>query len=127
MHTCGPKNKCLLSNSENYDINYLISGMFIVYWSITIKLRICKHSKQTSKPQTNITVAVCDFSYHALYWLISSYTITFHKYFWCSQFCEFHSNAICHNDKYFPKRKFKLFYSLQVSTAGSPPFHLKSV
>ena len=32
-----------------------------------------------------ITVAVCP------YWLISRNIITFHKYFWCSRVCEFHS------------------------------------
>ena len=33
------------------------------------------------------------FSYLAPYWLISRNTITFQKYFWCSLFCEFHSNS----------------------------------
>ena len=65
-----------------------ISGMLIVYWPITIKFRI---HKQTSKPQTNYHCCWW-FSYLAPYWLISCNTITFHKYFWCSWFCEFHSN-----------------------------------
>ena len=64
-----------------------ISGMLIVYWPITIKFRI---RKQTSKPQTNYRCCL-RFSYLAPYWLISRNTITFHKYFWCSRFCEFHS------------------------------------
>ena len=46
--------------------------------------------KQTSKPQTNYRCCL-QFSYHAPYWLIPHNTITFHKYFWCSWFCEFHS------------------------------------
>ena len=33
------------------------------------------------------------FSYLAPHWLISRNTITFHKYFWCSRFCEFHSKV----------------------------------
>ena len=64
-----------------------ISGMLIVYWPITIKFRTCE---QTSKPQTNYRCCLW-FSYLAPYWLISRNTITFHKYFWCSRFCEFHS------------------------------------
>ena len=62
--------------------------MLIVYWPITIKFRTCE---QTSKPQTNYRCCLW-FSYLAPYWLISRNTITFHKYFWCSRFCEFHSN-----------------------------------
>ena len=66
--------------------------MLIVYWPITIKFRTCE---QTSKPQTNYRCCLW-FSYLAPYWLISRNTITFHKYFWCSRFCEFHSNnAYC--------------------------------
>ena len=64
--------------------------MLIVYWPITTKFRICK---QTSKPQTNYCCCLW-FSYLAPYWLISRNTITFHKYFWCSQFCEFHSKRV---------------------------------
>ena len=67
-----------------------ISGMLIVYWPITIKFRI---RKQTSKPQTNYRCCL-RFSYLAPYWLISRNTITFHKYFWCSRFCEFHSKQL---------------------------------
>ena len=64
------------------------SGMLIVYLPITIKFRI---HKQTSKPQINYRCCL-RFSYLAPYWLISRNTITFHKYFQCSRFCEFHSN-----------------------------------
>ena len=116
-HTYGPKHKCLLSNSENRDIICLIniSRILILYWPITIKFRI--YASIPSKPQNHklITVAVCGFSYLAPYWLISRYTITFHQYFWFSRFCEFHSNAVCYNDNYFQKRKFKLVYSLFLS------------
>ena len=59
-----------------------ISGMLIVYWSITIKLRI---RKQTSKPQTNCRCCL-RFTYLAPYWPIIN------LYFWCSRFCEFHHN-----------------------------------
>ena len=64
-----------------------ISGMLIVYWPITIKFTI---HKQTSKPQPNYHCCL-QFSYLAPYWLISCNTITLHKYFWWSRFCEFHS------------------------------------
>ena len=64
-----------------------ISGMLIVYWPITIKFRT---REQTSKPQTNYRCCL-RFSCLAPYWLISRNTITFHKYIWCSRFCEFHS------------------------------------
>ena len=64
-----------------------ISGMLIVHWPITIKFRT---REQTSKPQTNHCCCL-QFCFHARYWLISRNTITFHKYFWSSQFCEFHS------------------------------------
>ena len=64
-----------------------ISGMLIAYWRITIKFRI---RKQTSEAQTNYCCCLW-LSYLAPYWLISCNTITFHKYFWCSRFCEFHS------------------------------------
>ena len=67
-----------------------ISGMLIVYWPITIKFRI---RKQTSEPQINYRCCL-RFSYLAPYWLISCNTITFHKYFWCSRFCEFHSKCL---------------------------------
>ena len=66
------------------------SGMLIVYWPITIKFRI---RKQTSEPQINYRCCL-RFSYLAPYWLISCNTITFHKYFWCSRFCEFHSKCL---------------------------------
>ena len=76
----------LLSNSENRE-HLKISGMLIVYWPITIKFRI---RKQTSKPQTNYSCCL-RFSFLTPYWLFPLNTITFHKYFWCSRFCEFHS------------------------------------
>ena len=46
----------------------------------------------TSKPQTYYRCCL-QFSYLAVYWLISCNTITFQKYFWCSQFCEIYSNG----------------------------------
>ena len=45
--------------------------------------------KQTSKPQTNYRCCL-RFSFLMPYWLIPPNTVTFYKYFWCSQFCEFH-------------------------------------
>ena len=65
-----------------------ISGMLIVYWPITIKFRI---RNQTSKPPISYRCCL-RFSYLAPYWLISHNTITSHKYFWCSRFCECHRN-----------------------------------
>ena len=75
----------LLSNSENRE--HLKN--LIVYWPLTIKFRI---RKQTSTPQTNYHCCL-RFSYLVPYWLISGNTITFHKYFWCSRFCEFRSKS----------------------------------
>ena len=47
------KAQCLLSNSENRDIIYLIniSRMLIVYWPITIKFRI--YASIPNKPQNH--------------------------------------------------------------------------
>ena len=66
------------------------SGMLIVYWPIAIKFRI---RMLTSKPQTNYRCCL-RFSYLVPYWQISRNTTTFHKYFWYSQFCEFHSKIL---------------------------------
>ena len=79
----------LLSNSENREHLKKISGMLTVYWPITIKFRI---RKQTSKPQTNYRFCL-GFSFLTPYWLFPLNTMTFHKYFWCSRFCEFHSKS----------------------------------
>ena len=78
---------CQIQKTVN---TWKISGMLIVYWPITIKFRT---REQTSKPQTNYRCCLL-FSYLAPYWLISRNTITFHKYFWCSRFCEFHSKQL---------------------------------
>ena len=48
--------------------------------------------EQTSKPQTNYRCCL-RFSFLMPYWLFPHNTITFHKYFWCSRFCEFHSKG----------------------------------
>ena len=66
-----------------------ISWTLIVYRPTAIKFRI---RKQTSKPQTNYCCCL-RFRYLTPYWLISRNTITFHKYFWCSRFSEFHSKS----------------------------------
>ena len=39
------------------------------------------------------------FRYQVPHWLICHNTITFHEYFWCSQFCEFHSNSVLKVEK----------------------------
>ena len=65
-----------------------ISGMLIVWWPITIMFRT---PEQTSKPQTNYRCCL-QFGCLMPYWLFPRNTITFHKYFWCLRFCEFHSN-----------------------------------
>ena len=49
--------------------------------------------QQTTKPQTNYRCCL-RFSFLTPYWLSPRNTVTFHKYFWCSWFCEFHSNTI---------------------------------
>jgi len=43
------------------------------------------------KPQINYRVAVCGL---VISRRICRNTITFHKYFWCSRFCEFHSKEL---------------------------------
>ena len=66
--------------------------MLIVYWPVTKKFRIYASRPQDLKL---ITVAICGFiSYLAPYWLLSRNTTTFHKYFWCSWFCEFRSKRM---------------------------------
>ena len=79
---------CIYCQTQKTVNTWQISGMLIVYWPTTIKFST---HEQTSKPQTNYH---CCCGYHLPYWLISYKTITFHKYFWCSQFCEFHSNFL---------------------------------
>ena len=59
--------------------------------------------KESSKPQTNYHYCL-RFSYLAPHWLISSNTITFHKYFWCW------------NEKGLP-------WNGKVSTIGTYRFH----
>ena len=66
-----------------------ISGMLIVWWPIKIMFRTCE---QTSKPQSNYRCCL-RFSFLTPYWLFPRNTITFHKYFWCSRFCESHSKS----------------------------------
>ena len=69
-----------------------------VFAGYILGLRQCKMiikfrtRERTSKPQTTDRCRLW-FSYLAPYWLISRNTITFHKYFWCSRFCEFHRNV----------------------------------
>ena len=45
---------------------------------------------QTTKPQTNYSCCLW-FRLLTPYWLSLRNTKTFHEYFWCSRFCEFHS------------------------------------
>ena len=90
------RNSCLGNNSEQgifckiqKTVNtWKFSGMLIVWWPITIMFRTCE---QTSKPQTSDHNCCLRFSFLMPYWLFPNNTITFHKYFWCSRFCEFHS------------------------------------
>ena len=63
--------------------------MLIVWWRITIMFRTCQ---QMSKPQANYHCCL-RFSFRMPYWLFPRNTITFHKYFWCSWFCDFHSKG----------------------------------
>ena len=78
----------LLSNSENREHLKNFRNVDCV---------LANHNKVQDmqanlKPQINYRCCL-QFSYLATYWLISRNTITFHKYFWCSRFCEFHSKA----------------------------------
>ena len=74
----------------NHAVNtWKISGMLIVWWAITC-------SGHVSKPQNHklLNYFCClRFSFLLPYWLFPCNTITFHKYFWCSRFCEFHSKT----------------------------------
>ena len=54
------------------------------------KSQFVNKREQTWKPQTNYRCCL-RFSFLVPYWLFPHNTITFHKYFWCSRFCEFHS------------------------------------
>ena len=101
-----------------------ISGMLIVHWSITIKFRT---RKQTSNHKL-ITVVVCSFVLP--YWRISRNTITFHKYFWCSRFCEFHSKNPSQSYIYIfflvtCSLKHSLHYPVTVHVPWSQRFFLK--
>ena len=71
----------LLSNPENRDHLKFFRNV-----DHCIKFRT---HDQTSKPLTNERFCL-RFNYLKPYWLVSHNTITFYKYFWCSQFCEFH-------------------------------------
>ena len=59
----------------------------------------CNHSKVQDRPACKhqnhkLTYHCClCVSYLTPYWLISCNRVTFHKCFWCSRFCEFHSNV----------------------------------
>ena len=58
-----------------------------------MKFKTCE---QTTKPQTNYSCCLW-FRLLMPYWLSLRNTKTFHEYFWCSRFCEFHSNSyICY-------------------------------
>ena len=73
----------LLSNPENRDHLKFFRNV-----DHCIKFRT---HDQTSEPLTNERFCL-RFNYLKpyYYWLVSHNTITFHKYFWCPQFCEFH-------------------------------------
>ena len=82
-----------MSNSEKHEHLKSFSNVDCVV-AVTIKFRI---RKQTSKPQIKYCCCL-QFSYImylAPNWLIPCNIITFHKYFWCSRFCKFHSKW-CH-------------------------------
>ena len=57
--------------------------------------------KLTSQLRADLYRCCLRVMYLAPYWLIPRNTITFHKYFWCSQFCEFHSNSASNDTDYF--------------------------
>ena len=66
-----------------------ISGMFIVLWPTTAKMRTCKLA---TKLQTNQRSCL-QFSFFMSDWLFSCNTITFQKYFWFSWFSLFDCNS----------------------------------
>ena len=49
------------------------------------------HASKHSRPQTNYHCCLRWSQFLAPHWLSPLNTITFHKYFWCSRFCEFDS------------------------------------
>ena len=78
----------LMKNSENHE--------HLKFWRnfdcVLANHNKVQDNKQNSKPQTNYHCCL-QLSYPMPYWLISRNTITFHKYFWWSRFCEFHSKT----------------------------------
>ena len=62
-----------------------------VHIAITVKFR---KLGTPEKYQELPNVAICSLVLsHLIDWLFPHNTITFHKFFWCSQFCEFHSKC----------------------------------
>ena len=114
---------CLCCQTRKTVDPWKISGMLVVYWPIKIKFMIFK---QTSKPQTNYRCCL-RFSYLAPYWLISHNTITFHKYFWCPRFCEFHSKMCLPKVKVYSLTLYLIFttYHLYSSLCTDAPFPSK--
>ena len=78
--------RSLLSNSENREHLKNFRNVDCVL----ANYNKVQDTRANLKPQTNYRCCL-RFSYLAPYWLISRNTISFHKYFWCSRFCEFHS------------------------------------
>ena len=79
--------RSLLSNSENLEHPKNFRNVDCV---LANRNKV-QDMRANLKPQINYHCCL-GFSYLAPYWLISRNTIAFHKYFWCSWFCEFHSN-----------------------------------
>ena len=65
--------------------------MLIVYWLIT-KFRIRKQPQNHKLILLPLLFAV-KLSCALLAYFLQHNNIIFHKYFWCSRFCEIHSNG----------------------------------
>ena len=116
---------CLCCQTRKTVDPWKISGMLVVYWPIKIKFMIFK---QTSKPQTNYRCCL-RFSYLAPYWLISHNTITFHYYFWCPRFCEFHSKMCLPKVKVYSLTLYLIFttYHLYSRLCTDAPYPKKKI
>lgn len=72
--------------SQNIAKAWLESDRSVVYLPITMNFRA---RKKTSNDHKVITAALCGLVFPN--WVFPSYAVTYHEYFWCSRFCEFHS------------------------------------
>ena len=72
-----------------------------------------------------ISILCLRFSYLAPYFLISGNTITFHKYFWCSWFCKFHSKNSLFPTFNYCRSNTKPFSSGENCEISEDQYHLR--